>query len=360
MIVRIRPTFFLLCLLIGLMLETSSAIVTALMVLLVFGIHELGHVVALSLLGRKATVLFSGVGGKTQSSRPFRHFWQRMLAQSGGLFATAIIALILNGYIIIGGQNEALLILFVLNFVWFWINLFPLYPYDMGEIVVDMLQTVFGPFGRRIGAIISLFLSVFLFIVSLLFRQFVLAFFFLYSSIKSWKLLMHPYTSTSSEPLSEGERRLYELLMLYEEKKQEEAIIGLQELALKNDEIKVRQSAVEACARFFLETDRPREAFQMLFQAKDPLPFTSLEHFQLAAYRTSHWREGLEIGERMFRERQTLSVAVFSAVFSARLGRVTETKGWLIAIQRLGGIHVQDLLEAHDFDRVRHNIEKMA
>ena len=162
-----------------------------------------------------------------------------------------------------------------------------------------------------------------------------------------------PQQGSFSGDLSDEQKALFGLKDKWEQGAQEAVLEPLSLLAQKGTDSRVRQKAVEMYASYALQLEQPRKAYAVLEEAKDPLLLSSLEHMVLAAYKTSHWREGLASGRKAFQIRQTSSLAVSCALLAARLALEEEAFGWLRTAQSLGVQNVDEIFSSHDFDALR-------
>ena len=351
--IRIKISFFVLCLLFGALLAKnipSLFVISSLLALVLF-IHELGHLIVIRLFARACSLELSGGGGVTEVIGPSLIFWKRALVHSGGILITAFTALCAQMYVT--PKTEVLFLFSLMNVIWFWLNLLPLYPFDMGEMLVDFLYIMFGPVGRKIGALISVAFSILIAVISLKAGILLGAYFSIYCIAHSWRLWQRPQERSFSGQLSSEQQLLCNLKDRWKNGEQSAVLEPLSLLAKKGKDLRVRQKAVGMYANYTLQLDLPREAFAILKEAKDPLLISSLEHMVLAAYKTSHWKEGLFSGREAFQIEQNPFLAAACALLSARLHLKEEALGWLQAARLLGIENVDSLLSSHDFDAVR-------
>jgi len=351
--IRIKISFLVLCLLFGVLLAKSipSIFVISSLLALVFFIHELGHLIVIRLFGRACSLELFGGGGMTEVIGPPLIFWKRALVHSGGILITAFTAGCAEMYVT--SKTDVLFLFFLMNLIWFWLNLLPLYPFDMGEMLVDFLYTMFGPIGRKIGAVISIAFSILIAVISLKVGLLLGAYFSIYCIAHSWRLWQGPQERAFSGKLSNEQQLLCRLKDQWEAGEQGAVLEPLSILAKEGKDLRVRQKAAEMYARYALELDLPRKAFTVLKETKDPLLFSSLEHMVLAAYKTSHWKEGLFSGREAFQIDQNPFLAAACALLSARLHLKEEALGWLQAARLLGVENIDALFSSHDFDAIR-------
>lgn len=355
----IRPSFFILSFLFSIFVGAGIGATFLIMgiLFLVFFIHEAGHVVVARLMGRPSETIIGGSGGKTEVYGPLLSFWKRTAISAGGILATyfmmkAAKMWLFDADTLSSTLRESLFLLYSLSVGWFWFNLIPLYPFDGGEIAADIGRTLFGRFGERLIAIFSILLALALTLYLIAVGAFIGVILCVFCLMQSFTLLRHP-AHFRVQDLSKDALLLHELQQRWLLGGQDDIIAQVKKLALESNEKEVRLQAVECCSGYLLATDCPKEAFDLLQSAKDPLTEEALEHLQLASYRTSHWIEGLEAGREAFRECHSLSAATLCALLAARLGCAEEAIAWLRTAKELGLEDIAAIAAQSDFDRIR-------
>lgn len=360
---NVRPSFFILSFLLAIFLGATVTATFLIMGLLflVFFFHELGHVLVARLLGRPCDTVIGWAGGKTEVYGPVLKFWKRIAIQVGGIVATYLM-LMASGVWIFDDEMDStpvhkwVALFYILNVGWFWFNVLPLYPFDGGEIILDIGGSLFGRLGQKAAAVVSMAASAFFAVYLLAEGVLIGVLFGFYCLMQSFLLFRHPALSFRGE-LSEEALRVHELRQRWVAGEQEQVLEQMQKIANESTEKEVRQEAVECASSYLLASDRPRETYELLSHAKDPLIQPALEHLQLAAYKTSHWQEGLAAGREAFRETQSIPVATMCALLAARLGLAEEACGWLLAARRLGLEDLATIIAADDFDSIRETPE---
>jgi Zn-dependent protease len=362
----VRPSFFVLAFLFSIFVgaDMGATFLIMGMLFLVFFAHEVGHVVVASLMGRPSETVIGGAGGKTEVFGPLLTFWQRTVILLGGLLATYFVMVgarvwLFDAEALHSTLRESLYLLYGLSIGWFWFNLLPLYPFDGGEMALDIGRSLLGRSGERAVAILSMLLALFLTLYLIAANAFIGVILCFYCLTQSFTLFRHPKISHTGD-LSEDEVHLHELRQRWLVGDQDDVIAKMDNLAKTSSEKEVRQEAVECASGYLLAIDRPREAYELLKGAQDALIQPALEHLQLAAYRTSHWLEGLEAGREAFRECHCLPVATLCAMLAARLGRAEEAVSWLQTSKALGLDAIATIVEASDFDPIRSSPEFQA
>lgn len=363
--IRVRPSFFILSFVFSLFAGATIGETFLIMSILfaVFFFHEIGHMAVAYLLSRPCETVIGAAGGKTEVFGPNLKLWQRALVLAGGIAATYFVFAGTRVYLIDAEglsdtSTKALLLLCTLSVYWFWFNVIPLYPLDAGEFLVDIGRSLFGRFGERSAAILNMLLAGVIAVFLLLKGFLVGAILCFYSLTQSFILFKHP--AHRADDLSEDSLHLHELRQKWLMGDQDDVITAMEKLAEGSEEKEVRQEAVECCSGYLLATEHPREAYEFLKGAKDDLTQSALEHLQLAAYRTSHWSEGLEAGKDAYREYHTLPVATLCAMLAGRMGMAEEAVAWLRTARELGLSSLAAIVESTDFDPIRTSHEFQA
>ena len=357
--IHVRASFVVLVLLYT--LATGAGALFSLIYLFAFFatflVHELGHVAVARLLRRPCETTIGGAGGHTAIFGTALKTWQRLLVLFAGILASYLLTegaawALQKGVWSYAVIHETLFYIFTFSAAWFWCNLIPLYPFDGGEIVVVAGGALFGRIGRVVAAYVNMLVSFCLTMYCLWAGAFPGAIVALYCLTETFLLLRRPQ-GLQGGTLSDEAQKLHEARQRWLSGAQETAISELRLLAEKSQESDVRKGALDSCSEYLLELDRFRDAYDLLSQAKDSLPLASLEHLTLAAYKTSHWSEGLETGREAFRECPSLSTASLCAALSARLSQDDETINWLQAAQTMGFRNVSEFVSTSDFDPIR-------
>ena len=354
----LQPSFFVLALLMAIFLNAGvvESVLVIGILLAVFIVHELGHIVVAKIFARPCLTIISCVGGRSEILGFQLPPWKRVLVCSGGLFASYLVFIGLK-LLIEKGQDSSELVQVCLSFLyncnmdWFLINLIPLYPFDCGELIIDIAQDKFGRRGERVAAIFCAFVAFLCTLYLLQSESWLAVFVCLYSLNQSF--LVYKHSRFTSREFSEERMFLHHLCQQWDRGDHEKILSALTHLAETSSELEVRQEALSSLSGFLERLDRPLEAYKVLESSHDELSLSALEHLQLEAYKTSHWMEGLEAGKQAFTKERTLAVAALCALLAARLGRDKEAVEWIIAAQNLGLNSLEKFLEASDFDGIR-------
>jgi hypothetical protein len=356
---HIRPSFVILAFLFAIFARATMPISLLMMgvLFLVFFLHELGHVIVARLLGRPCDVIIGGAGGRTDVLGPPLRFWQRTAVRVGGLVATYLVIVgtrmwLFDEEMLPATLRECVYTLYTFSLGWFWFNLLPLCPFDGGQLCLDIGGSLFGRIGERVAAVVCM-LAAFLFALCLLGNNLFLGVLVsLYCMAKAFSVFRHP-TMVHGSDQSEEALLLQELRQRWHNGEQGRVIEELKQLARTAKQKEIRQEAVGCASEYLLVLEQPREAYELLTAAKDPLLSSSLEHLALAAYQTSHWSEGLFAGREAFRQYPSPSVATLCAMLAAREEKAAEAIHWLQTALSLGVTSMASIIEAEDFDSIR-------
>lgn len=175
--VRIRPIFWASTVLLGLFLYQDPDfggvgmfgfwIVAVLLSLLA---HEFCHILAARLLGARVRIVLSGLGGQVYGLEAVTR-WRRILILWAGSFGNVLLLGILwaladpnwnplpiarlgpAGALFLARGVESLMLI---NYVWVWLNVLPLWPLDGGRAAVEIGDALLGRRGRILALLLSL------------------------------------------------------------------------------------------------------------------------------------------------------------------------------------------------------------
>lgn len=175
--VRIRPVFWASCLLLGTIIYRDPDIGGMAMfgfwiaaVLITLLAHETGHVLAARLFRVHLRVVLSGLGGQVFGLDKAKR-WQRVLI----LLAGPIGNLLLCGILWLSADPQwnplpvdrlgrartqfianAVEIALLINAIWAFLNVLPLWPLDGGRVAVEIGEALLGRRGRTAALVLSL------------------------------------------------------------------------------------------------------------------------------------------------------------------------------------------------------------
>ena len=144
--IEVKPTFWVLCLVFGLLeLDAGATLFQALclapILYLSVLIHELGHALAAQVTGQPVfSVSLHGMGGTTVHTRPRSGFVRTFISLAGPAFGFGLAVCL--GIVAFAAPDSASTFLArcaYLNVFWSALNLLPILPLDGGQAVVGFL-----------------------------------------------------------------------------------------------------------------------------------------------------------------------------------------------------------------------------
>jgi len=279
--VRANASFFFLSIFLGFFLGRSffHAVLIAPLMAITLVIHEAGHAVASVLIGCPCSVYFDFSGGQTQFVGKQPSFVQRLVVQSAGILASVLTAVLAQvaAARCEGAVAESMLFLYFLNLTWFYLNLLPLYPFDMGRMLADFLQGLSREKGHKIASGISLCFSVILALFAIHLGLFVGLYVALYVVVKSWQLWQEPLKNGYAIQEQERLVQLHRGLSC-----PQSSIDELIDFSVSASSARLRQAATEAAAKYLFCHNDMRALYDMLMSVRDPLTLLCLEYAALA------------------------------------------------------------------------------
>lgn len=299
----------------------------------------------------------SAVGGEThlQKKNSFP-LWKRCMTRLAGFLGTLLVWGISGWFVFSWAQNgegdvesSVSYLFFSISSFLLVVNLLPFYPLDVGAILVDISNTLFGRLGERICgiflAVVSFVLGCHFFFIS--FKA--IGCVALASAFRSCLLLFRQDESGASKGVKEISEEVEEQ---WREGNQEEVIAQLSDLSQKSYDKHIRRYACFMCGKYLIALSRYREAYHLYSSARDRLPRESLELFVISAYQTSHFSKGLSLVSDLFVGGPSAAIAVMGALLSARVHKAEEAMLWLKTAASLGFLEVDKVLWLSDFDQI--------
>ena len=174
--VRVRPIFWVSCLLPGVIYYQDPAIggVAAFgfwiaVVLLSLLAHEIGHILAARLFGVHPRIVLAGLGGQVFGLETVKRGPRLLIGLAGPLVNLLIFAILwaITAYPLPRELDEGARLFFanamkmamLLNAFWCLLNLLPLWPLDGGRIAVEIGESLLGRRGRTLALLLSLAVS---------------------------------------------------------------------------------------------------------------------------------------------------------------------------------------------------------
>ena len=357
-VILLKSSFFVLALLVALFLHASffESLLVVAVLFCTFLVHELGHIIVSFGFSHPTQTVISGTGGRTEVLGFQLSTWKKILVYLGGIVASYIAAvctgILLNRYGDMGEVLQACLYFFYTATIgYLLINLIPLYPFDCGEMIVDLAATKFGRKGERCAACFCGFFAALSAVYVVINGGYLALIICLYSINQCYGVYTH--TRFSKKQFSEEKMFLHHLCKQWDLGDHEKILQALSELESTTSDPDIQEDARAAKAGFYMKENKPNEAFTILSENPEGLSLSGLEYLQLAAYKTSHWYEALEAGKRAFTQEKTAAIASLCALCAARLLREKEAVEWIISAQNLGLESMEDFLKATDFEGIQ-------
>lgn len=358
--VQIHPVFFIVAAAIGWM-NTTSLLGIAIWVGVIFVsilVHEFGHALTAIAFGQRARIDLVALGGLTTREGEKISGWKNFLIVLNGPMAGFLLAALSFSLLALTKEKESVLgaIFFVslyVNVFWTLVNLLPIQPLDGGQLLMIVLEGVWGLKGVRMAFLLSMFLagalSLFLFVHQILIGG---AFFlmFAFESYRTWSSLKE------ASPLDEDEP-LQQLLKQGEEHIQrgffEEAEEELKAVHTKTGRGILHQKASLLLARLYRDQGKLDQAIELLSHEKYTLNTEALLLLHDAYVQKKEWKEALKWGKELYELQPSGEIALLNARASAALNQEGEAIGWLHCAKREGITHFQSLLNEPEFERLR-------
>lgn len=159
--VKVEPWFFLIIALLGLSYEEPVFIASWVAIAFVSVLlHEMGHALAFRAFGMQPRVLLHGFGGLTSGEGHLTPWRSIAVSLAGPLAPLLLIGLpaVYAWSQVEPGDAEILLgqVVFI-NVAWSVLNLVPVLPLDGGNVTASLADLVVPGKGRRVAAVVSLF-----------------------------------------------------------------------------------------------------------------------------------------------------------------------------------------------------------
>lgn len=192
--VRVDPWFWITMALLGYMIYSGQPVILTLIFVLAgfisILVHELGHALTIRKFGLPTEITLHGFGGYATYTPGRLTRLQSFLVTAAGpglQIMLALVLIVLSGFIPIPGKS--LLHILVENLIWvsiFWaiLNCLPVYPLDGGQ----MMAAVLGPRREHLVYLFSVFLAVFIGIVSFFFKFLFLSLFMVLFAVQNWQM----------------------------------------------------------------------------------------------------------------------------------------------------------------------------
>ncbi|MBA3722731.1 MAG: site-2 protease family protein [Parachlamydiaceae bacterium] len=363
--VIIHPLFWFLILAIGWM---NSATITGTLIwssVILFSvlIHEYGHALTAVAFGQTAEINLVGLGGLTTRKGPSIKAWQEFLVILNGPLAGLLLFVLVYKFSSFVNLHQrplladAIEVAIYVNLFWTLLNLLPILPLDGGHLMRVLLEGAFGFNGIKFSLYISIFVAV---LGSLLF-------FFLQSFLAGALFLMFAFESyrTLSEIRNvmphDSAAHLQELLQDAQEDlkagKNNEALAKFFLLREQTKEGLLFVVATQNIARILAQQGHLKQAYDWLLPLEKQISQEYLRFLQQLAYRLEEWEKTVDIGTRAYQNDPRAQTAFLNAVACAVMGQVKPAVGWLRCSLQMGLPNFSEVVQAREFDSIRHSKE---
>lgn len=358
----IHPAFWISALLIGWISSGSfiGMLVWMFVILVSVVVHEFGHAVAALFFGKEPQIELIAMGGiTTYNVEKLKFYQQFLITLFGPLFGFClflIASLILSFNLFHSAFILALLDIFKkANLFWTIVNLFPVLPFDGGQLLRIPLEALFGIRGLKasllFGFIVSLSLSLILFALGY-FILGALFFLFTFQNFATWK---------KTKSMSDADRKEEVLKKIEEGEKA--FLLNDMETAGKNfaeARAMAKQGVLFGEASYYLaliefNRGKLKEAYELLLPVKELLEDKALCLLQQLAFEEKDFKVVADLSSFCFQIQPTKEIALRNARSFAFLKQPKEAGGWLKRALQFEGVNLTDLLLEDFFDNVRND-----
>jgi stage IV sporulation protein FB len=363
--IRIHPLFWALAALIGWLSTFNITLTIIWMVIILFSVlvHEFGHALTAVYFGQKAVINLMAFGGVTQRTGDKLKLWQEfVIVLNGPLFgfilcvgAYALHQTIEDDY---GHLTAyALYVTAAVNLFWTFVNLLPVQPLDGGRLLRIVLEGIFGFKGVKFATLLSVGLCA---VIGLAFfaAGFMIggAIFFLltFENYRAWK-------SMSVMTEQDQDVSLWQQLNVAEAAfkigNYDQAWTILQQLKRHVNDGVLKNSASQMMSSILFAKEQYDEAYTQISPIVKKLTPDFMQMAQQIAYKSGHFDEAVDFGNRAYQEDPTYEIALTNAYCFAKKGDATPAIGWLRRAQNDGVPNFLNILKEDVFDAVRYNPE---
>lgn len=362
--ILIRPTFWILCLLIGWINAGSNPIGILIWVGIVFIsvlFHELGHALTALLFGKHPRIELVALGGVTYHDSDKLVAWKRFLiVLNGPLFGLALailatILLFLPGLALF--PNVAIVLKWVqlVNFFWTAVNLLPVVPLDGGQLLRIILEKIFGLRGVQYAFLASTAIAVLLSLACFLYQSFLAgAFFFLfaYQGYESWK---QARVMTRSDEKESVKTLFDEAEKAVEEGRKADAIDLFAKVREESHRGLLYLLATQSLAFLQYEAGKKEEAYHLLLPIRDQLNSEALGLLHRLAFQVKNYSLVASLSGSVFQSLPNAETALYNAYAAAVLGQVEPAIGWLETAHQEGLQNLTEIIQEEAFNPIRNH-----
>lgn len=347
-------------------LYTQNVIGTVIFAAIIFVsilVHEFGHALTAAAFGHRAYIELWAMGGLTHRTGPKLRLWKEfVIVMNGPLcgFGLGLAAYVTLHFI--GSEASTLLVqmlwvTYFVNIFWTLLNLLPIIPLDGGHLLRILMEGALGMKGVKIAFFISFILAACLALLSMYAGQIflmIIFFMFTFEGFRSFQSLWHV---TETDRNDQMQLVLKEAETIFHEGNHEVAAEKFKAIMRETKQGIIFVTASEYLAQIYYEQKRFDEAYTLLSENIRQLSLPALSLLQKLSYQLRSWKEGTQVGNRIYQIEQDPQVAYINALCHANLGEKNETLGWIKAAIKEGLPNLEQALNHPDFKSIRESQE---
>ncbi|MBA3603550.1 MAG: M50 family metallopeptidase [Parachlamydiaceae bacterium] len=360
--IQIYPVFFLVVFALSAInanFEPTLMLVWAFVIFVSLIVHEMGHALTAVAFGQRASIDLVGFGGVTRrQGPPLKPLKEFIIVFNGPLagFILGLACLMVLQYF--GTQLPVLLqntlqVGYFANFFWTVVNLLPVHPLDGGQLLRITLEGFFGLRGLKTALFISFLFGVLLSVYFFAIGQQIIGIFFMiftYESYRAWRSSLSMTSQDSDRALQQffksAEKDFHKGHLSYAQEK-------LNAVRKQAGEGVLHKSATNLLAQILHAQGHDSEAYDMLYPTRNTLSTEHLTLLHQLAYSQNHFQEAIKIGNTLYQDHPTDSVALTNALSHAHRGEAHAAVGWLQCAIKNGLPNVKEVLQKEDFNPIR-------
>lgn len=322
-------------------------------------VHEYGHALTSRYFGQKPRIHLVAFGGLTYPEGKRLRGWREFLVVLNGpifgfiLFLLAIFVLSTGFF-----ENPFLVITFKVmawvNLFWTLVNLLPVMPFDGGQLLRVIFESIFGAKGLEYAVFTSMLLAGLLGAAAFFIGYFligVIFFLFAFQNATTWK---QSRVMTESDRSDEITAEMKEVEELINSGQKEAAIPKLEEVRKKAKEGMIFNLTSQYLAALKAEKGKHKEVYDLLKPIRKHLNPEGELNLHRAAYEVEDYPLVVDLAGSAFQLLPDPLIAERSAEACAELGQNEPATGWLKAARDAGLENFDAVLAKKIFDPIRH------
>lgn len=357
--IRIHPTFWIFAALIGWMSSFDVILTLVWMVIILVSvlIHEFGHALTARYFQQSSTIELMAFGGITQRTGPKLKPWQEfVIVFNGPLFGLflAIAASLL--FQAVGAEFGDLLaytlsVTAAVNLFWTVVNLLPVQPLDGGKLLKIVLEKLFGFRGIKWSILLSFILCALIGVVFFTWGSLIggsIFFMLAYENFRGWKAMQG---MTEEDQDAELWKELGAAEFAIKSGNYDRAWTLLVQLKERVHGGLLKNHISQMMSALLFAKKQYGEAYALLDLKKLTPDF--VQTAQQIAFRSGHYDEAIDCGNRAYQETPAYEIALINAYCFAKKGETVPAVGWLRRAQNDGVPNFLNILKEEVFDAVR-------